>query len=87
MITEILISATITTVVAVRAIKKKSLDLSGAITAWLVGFVTLAAAWPFGVCILVFFFVGTKATTYKQEEKRKFEAEFKEGMERTTFSV
>ena len=53
---------------AYRGHKKKSLSKSGAIAAFLVGFIHIASGIR-GFSLLVFYYVGTKATNYKHSIK------------------
>lgn len=77
--TRLLIAVVISSAVMYRALKKKSVSVSGAISGWVVGFCNFLAGLPFGLSLLTFFYMGTKATTYKQERKKALEEDFKEG--------
>lgn len=59
--------------------KKRSLSLSGAVAAVVVGFVLTAASACFSVTLLVFFFTSSRLTKWRGKEKRKLEEDFKEG--------
>ena len=59
--------------------KKRSLSLSGAMAAVVVGFVLTAASACFSVTLLVFFFTSSRLTKWRGKEKRKLEEDFKEG--------
>jgi uncharacterized membrane protein len=76
---QIFFSALIITYVMMRGLKKKSVSHSGAVAGWIVGMLTFLAGYAFGCTLLAFFFLGTKATVYQQDVKRKIEEEFKEG--------
>merc|ERR1711874_563791 len=59
---------------------KKSLSTSGALLALVVGFCLTLAHYTF-------FLSSSKVTKFKQEEKRKFEVDFKEGGQRNWLQV
>jgi len=82
------ISATVVPVIVVIwGHGKKSLSTSGALLALLVGFCLSLAHYSFFLCMLAFFVTSSKATKYKQEIKKKFEADFKEGGQRNWLQV
>ena len=64
--------------------RRKSLDFSGGMLAVLVGFILTAASACFVVALLVFFLSSSRLTKWKGNEKRKFEADYKEGKGRHT---
>jgi len=66
---------------------RKSLSTSGALLALLVGFILTLANYSFFLCLLAFFVSSSKATKYKQEVKRSFEEDFKEGGQRNWLQV
>merc|ERR1712098_203366 len=66
---------------------RKSLSTSGALLALLVGFILTLANYSFFLCLLAFFVSSSKATKYKQEVKRGFEEDFKEGGQRNWLQV
>ena len=59
--------------------RKRSLNLSGAVTAVVVGFVLTAASACFCVSLLAFFFTSSRLTKWRGKDKRKLEEDFKEG--------
>ena len=59
--------------------KKRSLNLSGAMAAVVVGLVLTAASACFCVSLLTFFFTSSRLTKWRAKDKRKFEEDFKEG--------
>ena len=65
--------------IAGRGLRKKSLDFSGAALAVLFGFVLTAASACFCTSLLAFFLSSSRLTKFKAEEKRQFDAEYKEG--------
>ncbi|XP_068633477.1 transmembrane protein 19 [Battus philenor] len=73
--------------ICVYGYKKKSLNCSGALFAFLVGFVLTLANLCFFVDLLVFFVTSSKATKLKSNMKKKIEADFKEGGQRNWIQV
>jgi uncharacterized protein (TIGR00297 family) len=65
--------------IGVNGYRKKSLDLSGAIGAIIVGFLTLSTGVFETVVLLFFFYTCSKWTKFKQEIKKQREDGFKEG--------
>merc|ERR1712029_624070 len=66
---------------------RKSLSTWGALLALLVGFILTLANYSFFLCLLAFFVSSSKATKCKQEVKRGFEEDFKEGGQRNWLQV
>ena len=66
--------------ISIRGFRKKSLDLSGSITAVIVGFCMTLSNTAFFVVLLVFFVTSSMLTKFKSEIKRRIEDDFKEGM-------
>lgn len=60
--------------------KKRSLNVSGAVAAVVVGFLLTAASACFCVSLLAFFFTSSRLTKWRSREKTKLEEDFKEGM-------
>ena len=56
-----------------RGLAKKSLDTAGAVTAFCVGFLCLAASWRCGVCLFVFYFTSSRVTKIGSARKQKLE--------------
>ncbi|XP_074574348.1 protein PGR-like [Curcuma longa] len=73
--------------IATRSFRHRSLDLSGAITGFLVMAIHIAAGYRFGALLLVFFFTSSKLTKMGEEKKRKIDEEFKEGGQRNWIQV
>ena len=65
--------------ISVRGYRKKSLNLSGAACAVLVGFTLTLANYCFFTTLLAFFVSSSFWTKWKGDQKRKIEAGFKEG--------
>ena len=66
---------------------KQSLSTSGAFLALIVGFFMSLANFSFFLCLLMFFISSSKVTKFKADEKKRFEAEFKEGGQRNWLQV
>ncbi|PHT37122.1 hypothetical protein CQW23_24822 [Capsicum baccatum] len=81
------IAAFLSFVIAVRAYKRKSLNLSGAVSGFIVMFIHLAVNYRFGAMLLVFFFTSSKFTKFGEDRKRKLDADFKEGGQRDWIQV
>lgn len=81
------ISLIISTAIAIRALKRKSLNLSGAFLGFLVMFMHFYVSYRFGALLLVFFFTSSKLTKYGEEKKRIIDADFKEGGQRDWIQV
>ncbi|XP_041005627.1 protein PGR [Juglans microcarpa x Juglans regia] len=82
-----LIAASISFLIAIRAYRRKSLDLSGALSGFLVMFIHLALGYRYGAMLLVFFFTSSKLTKVGEEKKRRVDADFKEGGQRNWIQV
>ena len=67
--------------------RKKSLDVSGAVAAVLVGFVTFFSHAKFGLTLIIFFLTSSRLTKIGKEIKRQREADFKEGGQRDWHQV
>jgi uncharacterized membrane protein len=55
-------ASTLAALIALNGYRKKSLSLSGAYTAFIIGFVTILSGYMFGTILLAFYFIGSKAT-------------------------
>ncbi|KAE7998791.1 hypothetical protein FH972_003299 [Carpinus fangiana] len=82
-----LIAALISSLIAIKAYRRKSLDLSGAISGFLVMTVHIALGYRYGAMLLVFFFTSSKLTKVGEEKKRRVDADFKEGGQRNWTQV
>jgi uncharacterized membrane protein len=65
-----------------RGHKKKSLDTTGAVAAFGVGFLSFLSTYRFGICLILFYQSSSSLTKYKGESKKKIEADYKEGGQR-----
>ena len=75
-------AALLATLLAARGLKKKSLSRSGAAAAWVVGFVSFLTRYRFGVTLILFYQSSSSLTKLKQDVKKKFEMDYKEGGQR-----
>ncbi|CAB1421788.1 unnamed protein product [Pleuronectes platessa] len=82
-----LFSILVPLVVTVRALKRRSLDPSGALGALLVGFVLTMANYSFFSSLLMFFISSSKLTRWGGAQKKKIDAEYKEGGSRNWIQV
>lgn len=77
----------LSSLIAIRALKHKSLDRSGALAGFLVMAIHFCVGFRFGFLLLVFFFSSSKLTKIGQERKRKLEEDFREGGQRNWVQV
>ncbi|OAY26654.1 protein PGR [Manihot esculenta] len=82
-----LIAVLISSFIAIRAYRRKSLDLSGALAGFLVMTIHFAINYRFGAILLAFFLSSSKLTKVGEEKKRRFDADFKEGGQRNWIQV
>lgn len=66
-------------IISVLGFKKKSVNKSGAISGFIIGFFITLSSYCFLACLMTFFILGSKVTKFKSSEKKKFEKDFKEG--------
>jgi len=81
-----LVSSFLATILSVRGAKRKTLSRTGAITAWLVGFLSLSCGWR-GFILIFFYLLGTLATKYRKDVKQSRDASFNEGSVRGPYQV
>ncbi|XP_058184047.1 protein PGR [Rhododendron vialii] len=81
------IAALVSTAIAVRSYRRKSLNLSGAFLGFIVMTIHIAVNYRFGAMMLAFFFTSSMLTKVGQEKKRSVDAEFKEGGQRNWIQV
>ncbi|KAI5680624.1 hypothetical protein M9H77_01851 [Catharanthus roseus] len=77
----------ISSAIALRAYRRKSLDLSGALAGFIVLTIHISLNYRFGAMLLAFFFTSSKLTKVGEQKKRKLDAEFKEGGQRNWVQV
>ncbi|KAF7646715.1 hypothetical protein LDENG_00183240 [Lucifuga dentata] len=82
-----LYSILIPVVVTSRALKRRSLDRSGALGALLVGFVLTMANYSFFSSLLAFFYTSSKLTRWGAAKKKQIDPEYKEGGQRNWVQV
>ncbi|DBA02000.1 TPA: hypothetical protein N0F65_000247 [Lagenidium giganteum] len=70
-----------------RGLKKQSLDQSGAVAAFAVGFLTLACGYRFGALLLGFYFTGSKLTKVRAHVKVQLDENYKVGGQRSAGQV
>ncbi|XP_002406957.2 transmembrane protein 19 [Ixodes scapularis] len=81
------VSVFIPLLIATWGYRKKSLDVSGALSGLILGFVLTLSSYCFQAVLLVFFVSSSKATKFRSSQKRKFEADHKEGGQRNWVQV
>ncbi|KAH6914310.1 integral membrane protein DUF92-domain-containing protein [Coprinopsis sp. MPI-PUGE-AT-0042] len=78
----------VATLLAGQGWKKKSLSQSGALTAFVIGYLFLAGGtYAFGVTLIAFYLVGSKATKYGKKQKAQLEDHYHEAGYRTGWQV
>jgi uncharacterized protein (TIGR00297 family) len=83
----VILSIVLAFLVAFRGYKRRSLSQSGAITAFMTGAITFFCGYRFGFILILFFASSSFLTKYKSSEKKKLEADFKEGGQRDWIQV
>ena len=68
-------------------LKKKSLDSSGALAALIVGFISFATSYQYGMTLILFYYVSSKLTKMKEDIKKKLEDHFLTGGQRNYLQV
>lgn len=66
-------------ILAVVALKRKSVNKSGAVLGIFFAFVSSIASHMFLACLITFFFSSSRATKFRAHIKKKIEKDFKEG--------
>lgn len=74
-------------VISRRGLRRHSLSSTGAIAAFLVGFLSWASSTRFGLTLYVFYLSGTRATKYKSSRKAQIEAEHSTLGNRSAYQV
>jgi len=82
-----LIAAGLSVLITVRGMRRNSLDFSGGMLSIAMGFLLTIASAAFCVSVIVFYLSSSRLTKWKSEEKRKIEADFKEGGQRNWLQV
>ncbi|XAR53302.1 hypothetical protein NMG60_11021805 [Bertholletia excelsa] len=81
------IAVLVSLAIAARSYRRKSLDLSGAFTGFIVMAIHIAVNYRLGALLLVFFFTSSKLTKVGEDKKRRVDADFKEGGQRNWVQV
>ena len=82
-----LLSFLIPTLVVVHGYRKKHLNWTGSISAFIVGFILTVSNSCFMACMLTFFFTSSRATKYKSHLKRKIESDYEKSSCRNWIQV
>lgn len=72
---------------AVHGLKKKSLNLSGCVAAFTVGFCSFAASYRFGLILILFYLSSSKLTKLKEDVKETLEEDYQRGGQRNWIQV
>jgi uncharacterized protein (TIGR00297 family) len=81
------VSAAVATLLAVRGLRKQSLSSSGAVAAFVVGFLSLASSWRFGLVLIAFYGVSSWLTKVGSARKSQLEKGHKVGGQRDATQV
>ncbi|XP_068611232.1 transmembrane protein 19 isoform X2 [Brachionichthys hirsutus] len=82
-----LFSILVPLVLTIRALKRRSLDWTGALAALPVGFVMTMANYSFFATLLTFFVTSSRLTRWRGAQKKKMDSEYKEGGQRSWVQV
>ncbi|XP_048245445.1 transmembrane protein 19-like [Haliotis rufescens] len=82
-----LVAAIAPVLIALYGLRKRSLDVAGAVAGLLVGFILTLSSLCFFSALLVFFLAGSKVTKLRAHQKKKFEEDYKEGGQRNWLQV
>lgn len=69
-------------ILSYHGISKKSLDLSGAVSAIIVGFLSFASSYRFGIVLILFYYTSSKLTKFKESKKAIIEENYAKGGQR-----
>ncbi|XP_029035384.1 transmembrane protein 19 isoform X1 [Osmia bicornis bicornis] len=72
---------------ALWGLKRKSVDVSGAVLGLFMGFILTLTSFCHLACLFAFFVTSSKATKFRAHQKRKLEADFKHGGQRNWIQV
>jgi uncharacterized membrane protein len=86
-LTRCLLGAVVAFGLAYHGYLKNSLSISGAISAFFVGFIALASSYRCGIILIVFYYSGSKFTKLKEKEKAKLEHNYAVCGQRTASQV
>lgn len=68
-------------------LRRKSVDVSGAVLGLFVGFILILTSYAHLACLFAFFVTSTKVTKFRTNIKRKLEKDFKDGGQRNWIQV
>ncbi len=77
--TRIAVSVLLSGLLSLYGLKKRSLSASGGVAAVAVGFILTLTSGCFCASLLTFFLTSSRLTKWRGREKRRIEAEYKEG--------
>ncbi|KAG6388447.1 hypothetical protein SASPL_149873 [Salvia splendens] len=83
----LLVAAVLSAAISIRSYRKKSLDLSGALSGFVVMTIHFAVNYRFGALLLAFFVSSSLLTKVGEDKKKKVDADFKEGGQRNWIQV
>nr|XP_034175827.1 transmembrane protein 19 isoform X2 [Osmia lignaria] len=72
---------------ALWGLKRKSVDVSGAVLGLFMGFILTLTSFCHLACLFAFFVTSSKATKFRAHQKRKLETDFKDGGQRNWIQV
>ncbi len=75
----ITISVLLSALLSLYGLRKGSLSLSGGVAAFAVGFIHTMSSGCFCAALLTFFLTSSRLTKWRGQEKRRIEADYKEG--------
>jgi len=75
------------TALSYRGLRKQSLSKSGALAAWVVGFLTMATSLRFGALMILFYQSSSMLAKFRSETKARFEEDHKQGGQRSAAQV
>ncbi|XP_047961050.1 protein PGR-like [Salvia hispanica] len=84
---QLLVAAVLSAAISIRSYRKKSLDLSGALSGFAVMTIHFAINYRFGALLLAFFVSSSLLTKVGEDKKKKVDADFKEGGQRNWIQV
>eukprot|EP01041_Mallomonas_annulata_P003793 gene3793-7537_t len=87
MITRVIIASIVALYLAFSGHKKKSLSISGAVAALIVGFVSFSTSYRFGILLILFYYTGSKFTKLKEDVKASLEDGYLVGGQRNVIQV
>lgn len=74
-----LASCVVPIVLAIYGYRRKSVDITGAMLGFIVGFILTLSNFCFITALIIFFLTSSKATKFRSHLKKKVEEDFKEG--------